>query len=100
MFHLIDAARSNCIFSVSFFGDQFQSTPDSQMCVAGVFVVGLSAPLSRPHNLQVFPSVTRHPRSVLSLPCLGRLASLLNPGWNLFITLPQPEKMPIFFSCS
>ena len=70
----------------------------------GVLLVSLLQPLqvqvrllSHPHNLLLFSFLISSPESASSPPCLCGLASLLSPGWNLFIMLPQPEKTPIFF---
>lgn len=89
-------------FLLPFFGDQFQSSPHGQMRVAGVFVVAFAArpaALSHPRNLLLFSFFIRVPVGSFPTMLCGP-ASLLNPGWNLFITLPQPEKMPVFLALS
>lgn len=74
--------------------------PPTAKCVLPVslllaFATQTCSPL-HPHNLLLFSFVVCSSRSSSSPPCLRGLASLLSPGWNLFIMLPQPEKMPIF----
>lgn len=57
------------------------------------------AALSHPRNLLLFSFFIRVPVGSFPTMLCGP-ASLLNPGWNLFITLPQPEKMPVFLALS
>ena len=103
-FLLILVAYKVSLHSISFlsFSGAVSKLPAT---AKGVLLVSLLQPLqvqvcllSHPHNLLLFSFLISSPESASSPPCLCGLASLLSPGWNLFIMLPQPEKTPIFFS--
>lgn len=85
-------------FLFPFFGHQFQRSPHSQRHVAGAFV-GCLCPRAAPSPApticpRCLPYLQSPPRSFPTMPL--PLFSLLSAGWTLFITLPQPEKTPIF----